>query len=692
MSDVGGSIIATGVLLCLSALFSGLTLGLMGLDQMGLQVVIRSGTRPEASAQERKDAGHAQRIYPFRKRGNLLLCTLLFGNVAVNCLLSIILANLTSGFTGFIVSTMAIVIFGEILPQAICSRHPLAIGSACLPLVWLFVNATFFASYPISILLDLLLGKEIGTIYSRNQLKTLLAEYARSKNSEFGAKETNIMAGALDFEHKTVGSCMTPIEQVFMVDIDDALDFEKIMEIFQSGHSRVPVFQKDADGKKAVVALLFVKELILLDPEDAMPVSTIVHHWFGSDIPIVFDDCKTPVLMNLFKSGRSHMALVKTVVSEDDTDPYYKTVGIITIEDLIEEILQEEILDEQDNLPSGENTRKEEKENIARQVAGGGALPFEHPLLQYLEAKERQEATLPVAEAEAVSSFLRDKFTPLFGTKTISRVNLSQLIKDAPILKRREGDEPLDLYKIGEQTSKFCMVLDGNLQVYAGKEKFSSVKGPWDVFCRNVLEDRKSVELDFTATVLSDKPARILSIDLALYTRYLERGGGAFQEGERVQHVDDPPAGENVPDQRADALCCRDRIGNTNAVWLQQKLSENMVVEEDIEEETSAGPEEENVQASRSLPASPKRRTTDARGAAQLRSADNSPNLTSRQPGRDPDSPYLTSRDAGHEDSPRTPISLMESAEETPLIEALGSVASTGTPPLVSPLERNADA
>jgi len=46
-------------------------------------------------------------------------------------------------------------------------------------------------------------------------------------------------------------------------------------------------------------------------------------------------------------------------------------------------------------------------------VAGGGALPFEHPLLQYLEAKERQEATLPVAEAEAVSSFLRVRITLL---------------------------------------------------------------------------------------------------------------------------------------------------------------------------------------------------------------------------------------------------------------------------------------
>jgi hypothetical protein len=139
--------------------------------QMGLQVVIASGSRPEASSQERREAGYARKIYPFRKRGNLLLCTLLFGNVAVNCLLSIILADLTSGLAGFLISTLSIVIFGEILPQAICSRHALAIGSACTPIVWVFVNATFFASYPVSILLDKMLGQEIGTVYTRNQLK-----------------------------------------------------------------------------------------------------------------------------------------------------------------------------------------------------------------------------------------------------------------------------------------------------------------------------------------------------------------------------------------------------------------------------------------------------------------------------------------------------------------------------------------
>ncbi|KAJ1495101.1 hypothetical protein T484DRAFT_2217562 [Baffinella frigidus] len=202
------------------------------------------------------------------------------------------------------------------------------------------------------------------------------------------------------------------------------------------------------------------------------------------------------------------------------------------------------------------------------------------------------------------------------------------------------------------------MVLDGNLQVYAGKEKFSSVKGPWDVFCRNVLEDRKSVELDFTATVLSDKPARILSIDLALYTRYLGDGEITPATGLRKPGGMHPPQrGASYPNLAAANLAAANlaaaanggsgggahsKKGNAFSTWMihqQAKTSpingpmhsaveKTWSLKKTSEEETSAGPEEENVQASRSLPASPKRRTTDARGAAQLRSADNSPNLT----------------------------------------------------------------
>ena len=103
-------IILVIVLLSLSAIFSGLTLGLMSLDITGLEIVM-AGDDPV-------QAQYAKNIYPIRKKGNLLLCTLLLGNVSVNSLLSIFMAAFTDGIIGFLTSTIMIVIFGEILPQA----------------------------------------------------------------------------------------------------------------------------------------------------------------------------------------------------------------------------------------------------------------------------------------------------------------------------------------------------------------------------------------------------------------------------------------------------------------------------------------------------------------------------------------------------------------------------------------------
>jgi len=101
------------VLLSFSALFSGLTLGLMSLDITGLEIVM-AGEDPNA-------AKYAETIYPLRKEGNLLLCTLLLGNVAVNSLMAIFSAELFGGIVGTISSTVLIVIFGEIIPQALVS-------------------------------------------------------------------------------------------------------------------------------------------------------------------------------------------------------------------------------------------------------------------------------------------------------------------------------------------------------------------------------------------------------------------------------------------------------------------------------------------------------------------------------------------------------------------------------------------
>ena len=84
-------------LIIMSAFFSGLTLGIMGLDKTGLEIVMEGD---DARYRE-----YAARIYPLRQRGNLLLCTLLLGNVCVNSLLSILTADKFGGTIGLLSST-----------------------------------------------------------------------------------------------------------------------------------------------------------------------------------------------------------------------------------------------------------------------------------------------------------------------------------------------------------------------------------------------------------------------------------------------------------------------------------------------------------------------------------------------------------------------------------------------------------
>ncbi|XP_042885407.1 metal transporter CNNM4-like [Penaeus japonicus] len=98
----------------------------MALDKTELKIVSNTG-----SPNERR---YARAIEPVRRHGNFLLCTLLLGNVLVNSTLTILLDELSSGLVAVIGSTAGIVVFGEIIPQAICSRHGLAIGART---VWL---------------------------------------------------------------------------------------------------------------------------------------------------------------------------------------------------------------------------------------------------------------------------------------------------------------------------------------------------------------------------------------------------------------------------------------------------------------------------------------------------------------------------------------------------------------------------
>jgi metal transporter CNNM len=128
-----------------------------------------------------------------------------------------------------------------------------------------------------------------------------------------------IIGATLDLQEKVVQHAMTPIDQVFMLSIDAVLDFETLRKICVTGHSRVPVYEEVdapygmAGAKpvrmmkvKKIVGILLVKQCVLLDPSDAVPVRKIPLNKVAT-VPM-----NEPLLgiLDRFQEGRSHMALV----------------------------------------------------------------------------------------------------------------------------------------------------------------------------------------------------------------------------------------------------------------------------------------------------------------------------------------------------------------------------------------------
>ncbi|XP_076831615.1 metal transporter CNNM2a isoform X5 [Brachyhypopomus gauderio] len=338
-------VIFIAMLLCLSGMFSGLNLGLMALDPMELRIVQNCGTE--------KERNYAKKIEPVRSQGNYLLCSLLLGNVLVNTTLTILLDDIAgSGLIAVVVSTIGIVIFGEIVPQAICSRHGLAVGANTIFLTKFFMILTFPASYPVSKLLDHVLGQEIGTVYNREKLLEMLR--VTDPYNDLVKEELNIIQGALELRTKTVEDVMTPLRDCFMITADAVLDFSTMSEIMESGYTRIPVFEGERCN---IVDLLFVKDLAFVDPDDCTPLKTITK-FYSHPLHFVFNDTKLDAMLEEFKKGKSHLAVVQRVNNEGEGDPFYEVLGIVTLEDVIEEIIKSEILDETDLYTDNKTKKK----------------------------------------------------------------------------------------------------------------------------------------------------------------------------------------------------------------------------------------------------------------------------------------------------------------------------------------------
>ncbi|KDO56811.1 hypothetical protein CISIN_1g011147mg [Citrus sinensis] len=368
-------------LVSFAGLMSGLTLGLMSLSLVDLEVLMRAG-----QPQDRKNA---EKILPIVKNQHLLLCTLLIGNAMAMEALPIFLDALLPAWASIVISVTLILAFGEIIPQAVCSRYGLSVGAKLSVLVRLIVIVLFPIAYPISKLLDWLLGKRHSALLRRAELKTLVDMHGNEagKGGELTHDETTIITGALDMTQKTAKDAMTAMSKIFSLDINSRLDEKTMGLIISNGHSRVPIYVGTptniigailGHSHMAVVVKCKndSKEIAEMEKSKA-PMQhdininsnlkqrqgelkgNVQNEQFNAymNSPSVISS-DIDIQSSMAKSADLHLCLKKwerqdVKISKEELESLpsvdEEVIGIITLEDVMEELLQEEILDETDD-------------------------------------------------------------------------------------------------------------------------------------------------------------------------------------------------------------------------------------------------------------------------------------------------------------------------------------------------------
>ncbi|PVD28407.1 hypothetical protein C0Q70_10994 [Pomacea canaliculata] len=339
-------------LVLIAGLMSGLTMGLLSLDTTTLMVLRDAGTE--------KEKKYAARILPLVSRHHMLLVTLLLANAAAVEAMPIFLDRVSDPITAVAVSVTAVLLFGEVVPQAVCTRYGLAIGATLAPLVYFLMGILIIIVWPLSKVLDCLLGEEHGTFYRRAELKVLVDLHGKNHHvsraqSSDGADdcltvdEIMIIKGALDMKYKTVANAMVPIQKVFMLSCDNILDDKTITKILNIGHSRIPVYAGECSN---VIGLLLTKTLIGLNRAHTFRVQDLLGSslYAGQPCHLAMVRKTVPVVAeDLTVSEKAPLLMAEEQPLQVDT--VQEIVGIITLEDVIEQLLQEEITDETDVIP-----------------------------------------------------------------------------------------------------------------------------------------------------------------------------------------------------------------------------------------------------------------------------------------------------------------------------------------------------
>jgi metal transporter CNNM len=309
------------ILIGFSAICSGLNVSLMSIDLKDLQRKVKLGNI------------HAKRVLPLRQNTHLTLAAILLTNVAAVSATSLVLEDALSGLLAGVIATLLTVIFGEILPQAFFSRRALLFCSRLRYAMRFMIIMTYPVAKPLQLLLDKLFSEQLSKLQSRHELGIMIAEHLGHEESELDDDEVEIIRGALQLSEKRVRDIMLPIKDVFWLTPDTILTDKKIDQIKAAGRSRIPVFNRDLTHCYGV---LLMKELVDIDfDETPYRVDDLRLHL----VHLVGSKTALDTMLRKFIASGTHLVPIE----KDD-----RIIGIVTIEDLIEEIVGQEIEDETD--------------------------------------------------------------------------------------------------------------------------------------------------------------------------------------------------------------------------------------------------------------------------------------------------------------------------------------------------------
>ena len=312
-------------LLLLSGFFSSAETALFSISRVKARHIAKEKGLTNTLIKKMKDDPHR------------LLSTILIGNNLVNVgaaalATSIMIDLVTSNAVGIAtgIMTALILIFGEIIPKTIATRNNVLIARlVIMPLYWLSI---LFA--PIIYLLNFIprLTRKIQrkSRVTEEELMTFVDVVEEEGGIEEEEKE--LIHNIFEFDDTSASEIMTPRADMFVINVGEELNVEKII---RSGFSRIPVIEEDIDD---VIGILNIKDLFMHQVTSAKPpdVRSVM-----SEPYFVPENKKLDHLLREFKRRKQHIAIV--------VDEHGGVSGLITLEDALEEIVGE-IVDETDKV------------------------------------------------------------------------------------------------------------------------------------------------------------------------------------------------------------------------------------------------------------------------------------------------------------------------------------------------------